>query len=90
MIDIQLLRKDPEAVAKRLATRGGTPLDVGQFQGFEDARKKLQTAVEQAQALRNKLAKDIGQAKKNGQDAGELISQGERLKTLVDESGVQL
>jgi seryl-tRNA synthetase len=90
MIDIQLLRKDPEGVAKRLATRGPGVLDVTQFSGFEDARKKLQTAVEQAQALRNKLAKDIGQAKKNGQDAGELIAQGERLKALLDQSGEQL
>jgi len=90
MIDIQLLRKDPEAVAKRLATRGPGVLDVTQFQGFEDARKKLQTAVEQAQALKNKLAKDIGQAKKNGQDVGELIAQGEKLKSLLDQSGEQL
>jgi seryl-tRNA synthetase len=87
MIDIQLLRKDPEAVAKRLATRGPGVLDVTQFQGFEDARKKLQTAVEQAQALRNKLAKEIGQAKKNGIDAGELIAQGEKLKAALDQSG---
>jgi len=90
MIDIQLLRKDPEAVAKRLATRGPGTLDATQFQGFEDARKKLQTAVEQAQALKNKLAKDIGQAKKNGQDVGELIAQGEKLKSLLDQSGEQL
>jgi seryl-tRNA synthetase len=90
MIDIQLLRKDPEAVAKRLATRGPGVLDVTQFQGFEDARKKLQTAVEQAQALKNKLAKDVGQAKKNGQDVGELIAQGEKLKSLLDQSGEQL
>ena len=60
MIDIQLLRKDPEAVAKRLATRGGNPFDAAQFQAIEESRKKLQTAVEQANALRNKLAKDIG------------------------------
>ena len=45
MIDIQLLRKDPEAVAKRLATRGLGVLDVTQFQGFEDARKKLQLSL---------------------------------------------
>ena len=90
MIDIQLLRKDPEAVAKRLATRGPGVLDVTQFQSLEEARKKLQTAVEQAQALRNKLAKDIGQAKKNGQDVGELIAQGEKLKAALDQSAVGL
>ena len=90
MIDIQLLRKDPEAVARRLATRGPGLLDVTQFQSLEEARKKLQTAVEQAQALRNKLAKDIGQAKKNGQDVGELIAQGEKLKAALDQSGLGL
>lgn len=90
MIDIQLLRKDMDAVVKRLATRGPLAFDPAQFQAFEDARKKLQTAVEQAQAVRNKNAKDIGQAKKNGQDVSELIAQGEKLKSLIDQTGPQL
>ena len=90
MIDIQLLRKDPEGVAKRLATRGPLTFDPAQFLEFEEARKKLQTAVEQAQALRNKVAKDIGQAKKNGQDVGDLVAQGEKLKALIDQTGPQL
>ena len=66
MIDIQLLRKDPGAVANRLATRGPGAFDAEQFQKFESARKNLQTAVEQAQASRNKIAKDIGLADPNG------------------------
>src|SRR5882672_2269227 len=54
MIDIQLLRKDPEAVATRLATRGPGVLDVTQFQGFEDAGEliaqgeKLKAALDQS------------------------------------------
>ena len=90
MIDIQLLRKDPAAVAKRLAARGPGAFDAEQFQGFESARKNLQTAVEQAQASRNRIAKDIGQAKAQGKDVSELLAQGEKLKSLLEQSEQQL
>jgi seryl-tRNA synthetase len=90
MIDIQLLRKDPEAVANRLATRGPGAFDAGQFQRFEAARKNLQTAVEQAQASQNRIAKDIGQAKARGHDVADLISQGSKLKALLEQSQQQL
>jgi seryl-tRNA synthetase len=90
MIDIQLLRKDPAAVAKRLAARGPVAFDAQQFQQFESARKNLQTAVEQAQASRNKIAKDIGQAKAQGKDVAELLAQGEKLKSLLEQSEQQL
>ncbi len=90
MIDIQLLRKDPDAVEKRLATRAPGTLDLGQFQRFESARKNLQTAVEQAQASRNRIAKDIGQAKAKGHDVSDLLAQGEKLKALLEQSQAQL
>src|SRR5436189_335727 len=90
MIDIQLLRKDAEGVARRLATRGHGTFDVDTFRRFEDARKNLQTAVEQAQASRNKIAKDIGQAKAQGKDVGDLLAQGEKLKSLLEQSEAQL
>ena len=90
MIDIQLLRKDPEAVARRLATRGPGALDAEQFRRFEEARKNLQTAVEQAQAARNRIARDIGQAKAQGTDVSEALAQGEKLKSLLEQSEQQL
>src|SRR5919204_1246179 len=90
MIDIQLLRKDPDAIARRLATRGPGALDAEQFRRFEEARKNLQTAVEQAQAARNRIAKDIGLAKAQGRDVGELLAQGEKLKSLLEQSEQQL
>ena len=86
MIDIQLLRKDPEGVQKRLATRGPGAFDAGLFQRFESTRKDLQTAVEQAQASRNRIAKDIGMAKAKGQDVAPLLEQGEKLKALLEKS----
>src|SRR5438067_6209438 len=90
MIDIQLLRKDPAGVEKRLAVRGPGAFDADQFERFEKARKDLQTAVEQAQASRNRIAKDIGQAKAKGHDVSDLLRQGEKLKALLDESEQQL
>jgi len=90
MIDIQLLRKDPAGVARRLALRGPGAFDADQFERFERARKDLQTAVEQAQASRNRIAKDIGQAKAKGHDVSELLRQGEKLKALLEESEQQL
>jgi seryl-tRNA synthetase len=90
MIDIQLLRKDPEGVAKRLATRGAGAFDAVLFQRYESTRKELQTAVEQAQASKNRIAKDVGMAKAKGQDVAPLLEQGEKLKGLLEKSEVQL
>jgi seryl-tRNA synthetase len=90
MIDIQLLRKNPQEVARRLAARGPGAFDAVQFERFEATRKQLQTAVEQAQASRNRIAKDIGQAKAKGHDVAPLLEQGEKLKALLEKSEQQL
>jgi seryl-tRNA synthetase len=86
MIDIQLLRKDPQAVARRLATRGPAAFDIDQYLQLEARRKQIQTSVEQAQAARNRLAKEIGQAKAKKQDAGALLAQAEQSKAELEES----
>ncbi len=90
MIDIQLLRRDPDQVAKRLQARGPTAFDAARFQGLEARRKEVQMRVEQAQASRNRLAKEVGQAKAKGADAQELMTQGERLKSQLDASEQEL
>jgi len=90
MIDIQTLRKDPEAVAKRLATRGPAAFDLNRFQQLESTRKQLQSAVEQAQASRNRIAKDIGMAKAKGHDVAPLLEEAEKLKALLERSEQQL
>ena len=62
MIDINLLRNDIDAVARRLATRGYV-LEASLFKNLEEQRKTIQTATEQLQAERNALSKQIGNAK---------------------------
>ena len=68
MIDIQLLRKDLDGVAQRLASRG-FKLDVQTFTHLESERKVVQSRTEELQAKRNQLAKAIGMKKGQGQDA---------------------
>jgi seryl-tRNA synthetase len=90
MIDIQLLRNDIESVAKRLATRGGYVLDAARFQELDGSRKHLQQSVESAQADRNRLAKEIGQAKAKKQDVAEWMEKAERLKSTLESSEREL
>ena len=90
MIDIQLLRKNPEDVARRLATRGANVLDLDAFQRLENARKETQTHVERAQAARNRIAKEVGQAKAKGQDASALLAEVERSKAELEASEKRL
>jgi len=87
MIDIQLLRSDIDAVAKRLATRG-YELDVAGFRELEEQRKRQQTDTEHFQSQRNALSKQIGQAKakKDQKTVDELMAQvaefGDKLKGM--------
>ena len=74
MIDIQLLRKDIDAVARRLATRK-FQLDTTGFNTLESARKQLQTRSEQLQARRNSLSKQIGMMKGKGEDANAVMAE---------------
>jgi len=90
MIDIQTLRKDPEGVARRLAARGPAAFDPSCFQDLDNRRKQLQTEVEQAQASRNRIAREIGQAKAKGQDARDLMAQAEQSKAALESSEREL
>ncbi len=74
MLDIQLFRKDIDAVAQRLATRG-FQLDVAAFQALEAERKHLQTQTEELQARRNSLSKQIGMLKGKSEDASAVMAE---------------
>ena len=83
MIDIQLLRKDIDTVAARLATRK-FQLDVAGFNALEAERKAIQTRTEELQGKRNSLSKQIGMMKGKGEDTtavmAEVAGLGDELK----------
>jgi seryl-tRNA synthetase len=72
MLDPNVLRKEIDHVAERLATRGFT-LDRDSYDALESRRKTLQTRVEQMQGERNRVSREIGQRKGRGEDAAELL-----------------
>lgn len=85
MLDIQQLRKDlPDVIAG--LTRRGVTFDESAFRGLEDGRKALQQKVEEAQAERNRLSKEIGIAKSKGIDVAELMSQVDGANTFLHTS----
>jgi seryl-tRNA synthetase len=83
MIDIQLLRKDIDNVAARLAARK-FQLDVAGFNALEAERKAIQTRTEELQGKRNSLSKQIGMLKGKGEDTtavmAEVAGLGDELK----------
>jgi len=74
MLDPQLLRNEPEAIADRLAIKKYA-LDVERLRALDDQRKALQTEVQNLQAERNRSAKEVGRLKAAGEDATNLIEQ---------------
>ena len=88
MLDPQLLRKDLDAVATRLAGRGYL-LDAAGFQALEGLRRDIQTRTEVLQASRNQLSKQIGMAKSKGEDTTALMAEvaglPDRVKALEEE-----
>jgi seryl-tRNA synthetase len=84
MLDIQLLRKDIEGVATRLAARGYT-LDVAAFSALEAERRAIQTRTEELQSRRNTLSKQIGAMKGRGEDTSAVMAEvgslGDEMKT---------
>ncbi|WP_313706574.1 serine--tRNA ligase [Massilia sp.] len=74
MIDIQLLRKDIDNVAARLAARK-FQLDVSAFNALEAERKAIQTRTEELQGKRNSLSKQIGMLKGKGEDTTSVMAE---------------
>ena len=91
MLDIQLLRKDIDAVAARLKDRGYV-LDVAGFAALEAERKAIQTRTEELQARRNSLSKQIGMLKGKGEDASAVMAEvsgiGDELKASASQLDV--
>jgi seryl-tRNA synthetase len=87
MIDIQLLRKDIDTVAARLAGRK-FQLDVGAFNALEAERKQIQTRTEELQSKRNALSKQIGMLKGKGEDTSAVMAEvagiGDELKASAE------
>ena len=84
MIDINLLRADPEKVKDNLKIKN-YDLDTGLFTEIYSKRKTIQTEVEDLKSQKNKLSKDFGELKKSNQDTSELSDHLDEIKGNLSE-----
>ena len=89
MLDIRMLRNDPQGVAANLARRGFA-LDLAQFSSLEAQRKEAQVAVDALRNERNTRSKAIGQAKSRGQDVAPLLAEVESLGARLEQGEQRL
>ena len=87
MLDLRLLREQPDAVARALATRGGGARAlIEPLLAVDSDRRRLLREVEDLKAERNRASESIGQAKRRGDDASAEMARmrevGERIKAL--------
>jgi len=82
MIDINVLRSDPERVKKAVRDKQ-EKTDVDAILELDREWRELVQETEQKQAVRNTVSKDIGTAKKEGKDAKEEIEEMQALSSEV-------
>lgn len=81
MLDINLLRNDPDKVCQSLAKRG-LEVDLSAFLESDAKRRALLHETEELKAERNRNSAEIPKLKKAGKDASEALA---KLKELSDE-----
>jgi seryl-tRNA synthetase len=89
MLDLKLIRSDPERVKAALARRGAAER-VDELLALDARRRQLLPEVESAQSERKALSKQIGEAKQAGGDAEELMGTVQGLKETIEAGKAEL
>ncbi|HET9164062.1 MAG TPA: serine--tRNA ligase [Solirubrobacterales bacterium] len=89
MLDLKLIRSDPERVKRALARRGAAE-DVDALIALDARRRELLPEIEGAQAERKTLSKQIGEAKQRGEEASELMVTVQGLKERIEDGKAEL
>jgi len=84
MLDVKMVRSDPEIVRRALTRRGEPTSSLDEFLAVEERRRRLLTEVETRRSERKRASDEIAAVKRAGGDAGEAIAAmralGERIK----------
>jgi seryl-tRNA synthetase len=91
MLDLKLIRSDPERVKAALARRGAAD-QVDELLSLDARRRELLPEVESAQAERKALSKRIGEAKQAARhaDAEQLMAKVQALKEQIESGREEL
>jgi seryl-tRNA synthetase len=85
MLDINWIRANPAAADAALAHRKNVPFSASELIAMDEARRTIIVKLEEAQAARNALSKQIGQAKAQRDEAKatQLLDQVAHLKDVI-------
>lgn len=84
MLDLKLLQKQPEVVAKALADRHSN-ISVDEFLELDARRRAALTEVETLKSKRNSESAEVARRKRAGEDASELVAELGKLSDRIKE-----
>jgi seryl-tRNA synthetase len=90
MLDIKKIENEFEAVKTNLSHRNFDTSILTEILDLNKQRKNLTTASESKKAELNKLSKEIGELKKNKQDAAAPMSKVAEIKSLMEKEATEL
>lgn len=73
MIDIKMIRTEPEYVKEKIAKRGDDPSVVDEILELDKERRELIVKTEELKSRRNKVSGEIAQKKRNKENADDVI-----------------
>ena len=91
MLDIKVIRENPDLVKQRLATRNDESAGlIDEVLACDETRRKNETAKQALQSERKSTSKEIGKLRANGEVSSAIEAEvkkiGEQIKTLDDEA----
>ena len=89
MLDLKLIRSDPERVKAALARRGAEE-SVDAVLTLDQRRRELLPEIESAQAERKTISKQIGEAKQKGEEAAAEMAAVQELKSRIESGKAEL
>lgn len=77
MLDLRLIRSDPEAVRRALRRRGTLEFDAAldEIRALDGTRRDAITRVDALKARRNEVSRTIGERKRSGEPADDLVEE---------------
>ena len=82
MLDLKLLQKNPEIVARALARRH-SPVSMDQFEKLDEKRRALLAEVETLKSERNRASAEVARLKRAGENADALIAEQSGLASRI-------
>lgn len=90
MLDVKMIRQDPDEFKRRLGTRGVAPEEIDALLAEDKKRRELLSQTEQLKSQRNDVSGQIAQAKRNKEDASDAIAKmrqvGQKIKELDEQA----